>query len=225
MDIISLVSNIPNWKDFFEQEDVIDELLFLEPQIESIKNPIPLLDNIFRPFYQVSPNKVDVCIIFDRPPNMYDEFNKGVPVSNGIGCGLEDSISEMTYKIGNIYAELSRCFKNFDTPQRHTFTGWNRVLILNCMMLIEAGSENNSNVWLPFINNVISYLESRSVIFILCCGSEYEKRINSMIKKSRIITCPNPLSKQFIGCGAFTECNAELKKLHKKRIDWTKINE
>lgn len=223
MDIYSLTQDIPEWRDFFTQEDVIYEIKKLSKKL-NISNPIPSMNNLFNPFKHVTPDRVRVCILFDRPPNMYNEFNKDVPVSNGMGCGLEEDVTDMTYKIGNIYNELIRTFSDFDVPQCHTFTGWDRVLVLNCMMLVEAGSENNSSLWLSFINTIIKYIEFRSVIFILCCGDYYEKKITGMIKKSRIITAPSPMYKSFIGSGVFRQCNAALKDMHKKSINWCKIN-
>lgn len=227
MDILELVNNksLDRWREFFSQEEVIEELEFINDNIADMKNIIPLPENIFKPFTIKDPKKIDVCMIFDRPYNMYDEFNKGVPISNGIGCGLVEEVSETTTKIDNIYSELSRCYRTFEPPvNKHKFDGWKRVLMLNCMMTVEAGSDNKSNIWLSFINTVISYLESNKVVFILCCGYEYEKKIKDMIKRSKIITCPNVFNKQFVGCGAFTECNRELKNNHKKSIVWTRIN-
>lgn len=221
---LSRHKSLDKWREFFDQEDVILELEDIEKELEDKKELLPLKEDLFNPFRVVSPSKVKVCMIFDRPYASYDEFNKDKPISNGIGCGV--NIEEPTTKINNIYKELTRCYRDFEVPTKeHTFTGWDRVLMLNCMMLVEPGSTNKSSIWLPFINLVIAYIENkRRSIFIICCGQDYENNIKGMIKTGHIITAPNVKDNSFVESGVFLECNRARKNIHKTAIRWNNIN-
>src|SRR5690606_16166599 len=113
----------------------------------------------------------------------------------------------------------------FKRPNHGSLRKWCKrgVLILNSIFMVKAGENTKTNIWLPFINNIINKLEFHDVVFMLWCNRDFSSKISSMIKKSSILKSEPPYSKRFVGNGNFLQCNKILKEKNIKKIKWYEL--
>ena len=203
--------NIPSsWKEFFEQEEVKEELEKISKYLENESAEIfPPIHQVFRAFYLTPLEKVKAVLIGQDPYH------------NGSAVGICFSVkpgNNINPSLRNIYKELR--LEGFQLNETGDLTHWSKqgILMLNTALTVLRGDpDSHTAIWYDFTTYLIKFIDRKKEndVHWLLFGSKAVNIVAYTAKKGRkhITSHPSPFSanrstntvKAFIGSGVFKE--------------------
>lgn len=217
----------PEWKEALEGEfakpyfTAIADFVAAERKANTVHPPA---DQVFAAFNAVPLSEVKVVILGQDP---YHEPGQAHGMCFSVQKGITPPPS-----LKNIYKELVSDIPGFKPPDHGYLMPWAKqgVLLLNATLTVREGhKEANSHSkcgWQKFTDEVIRVLNERAtgIVFLLWGGFAQKKGKIVDVERHRVIESahPSPLSfRKWMGCKAFSKCNAELRSLGRGEIDWS----
>ena len=213
-----------NWKDFISNEHKKEYVLSLKQRLEEElklnKKIFPLERDIFKAFELTYPEDTKVVILGQDPYHNYNQAN-----------GLSFSVNKkepLPPSLKNIFKEIENDLgiKNFEHGDL-SYWAKQGVLLMNSSLTVEKGIPGSHLKlgWETFTDHIIRSFDKKNNLVFMLWGN-FASRKNEFIDKEKHLVLetshPSPLScyKGFIGCKHFSLCNAFLKDVGKKEIDW-----
>jgi uracil-DNA glycosylase len=187
-----------------------------DERLQNLTRVLPERQKIFRVFRGLSPEEVKVVILGQDP----------YPTP-GHACGLCFSYENKgapPKSLINIHKELRA--EGFSIEGDGNFSGWfnQGVLLLNTALTVEVGTPGSHlGIWDGFTELVLEQIPKNYVA--LLWGKQAQK-YEGVIKKGGGVVLkaghpsPQNLHGGFLGCGHFTICNEQLKKMGREPIEW-----
>jgi uracil-DNA glycosylase len=213
------------WKDFFKTQK--KELKEISDEIEEQNEEtiFPLIENVFRIFYEIEPNKISVCILGMSP---YETIDKKTKLNNATGIAFSIPKGRvLNPSIRNISNEVKAC--GYKTANHGNLNNWVKygVFLLNVSLtVIKDDAKSHIKLYSEFDKNLMEYLSKLNIVWLLWGGDaqKYKEHITS----DNIIQCSHPsglshtrTSNPFTGSKCFLKVNKLLKKMGKEEIDWS----
>lgn len=198
--------NIPSgWSEYFNQPQIQQQIHEISKFISKREGIVyPPINQVFRAFYMVKPDKIKAIIIGQDP------------YPNGSAVGLCFSVKHgntINPSLRNIYKELKN--EGFDVKEDGDLTHWAKqgVLMLNMSLTVDHGApESHSDEWYVFSKNLIIELGNKPGIKWLLFGKDAQS-IKKYISSGEVLCTshPSPLaatkkcgtSPPFLGSGIF----------------------
>jgi len=214
---IKLILNIP--RDIRDRVDaeVEKSVETYEPSLKIL--PAKELRLVSMRYFKPDETRV---VIIGQDPYISPEQPMGLSFSVPRGVSVPPSLK-------NIYKELETDISGFKAPSHGDLTEWTKqgVLLLNASLtVVERLSNSHQKIWQPFITKFLENFskENPNVVYILM-GKEAQK-VKTTIEKGIFIETPHPspLARgAFFGTKPFSRANAELAKLGKPPVDWSRL--
>lgn len=207
--------------DRFSQREMQALARFLASESQAGKVIYPALTNCFAALNATPFDRVRVVILGQDPYH-------GPRQAHGLCFSVLPGMKAPPSLV-NIFKEIQR---DLDVPlPSHGCLGYwaqQGVLLLNAVLTVEQGqaASHQGRGWEGFTDAVVRHLaEEKSGLVFMLWGS-YAQRKGQFVDRDRHCVLetvhPSPLSahRGFIGCSHFSRCNAQLKALGHKPIDW-----
>ena len=172
--------------------------------------------NIFRAF-ELPISQLKVCIVGQDPyPNPEHAM--------GLSFSVPNSVTKLPPTLRNIFQEMK---SDLGIENRKgDLTPWHNqgVFLMNRVLTTEPGiSQAHKGIgWESFTNEVVKFLATKDIVFILWGASAAE--LEKYIDYSKVIRSahPSPLSayRGFFGSKPFSRSNQILRNLGLNEIDW-----
>ena len=232
-----------SWKEFFEKNEIKDELIKLNRLFTNLlkktKGDIsifPYPENIFNAFLITPINKIKVVIIGQDPYfNSYFVDGKKIPEAMGLSFSVEKNI-QIPSSLQNIYKNAFK-YKHFIKYPEHgnlEFWAYQGVFLLNTALTVQEGCKlSHAKAWEKFTELVISYINEKCSNIVFVLWGSYALSKKELIDKNKhefvISSHPSGLScnkklgihPEFNNLDQFGKINKYLKNLGKKQIIWT----
>lgn len=214
--------NFPiEWKDFFENENIQEELKIISEKIKESKIIYPPPNLVFRAF-TISLEKIKVVILGQDP------YHDGAAV--GL-CFSVPTNRKINPSLQNIYKELEN--EGYHPNKNGDLSKWAEqgCLLLNTALTVEKSSpESHTGYWVKFTEKLINYIScnTTNIAWILMGKKalEFLPDIKN-VENHKVFICshPSPFSAYktdgkhpaFFGSGIFKNVN---KFLETKKIEW-----
>lgn len=226
----SLLDVLPKneWNKFFntqldEIKKISDEL---KREVEEDKvNIFPSIENVFRIFRELKPNKIK-CVILGMSP--YETIDKITKLNNAVGIAFSiPKGRKLNVSVRNIINEVKNC--RYKVNNSGDLTRWVKegVFLLNVSLtVIQDIANSHLKLYGDFTIELIKYLNKNKNIIFLLWGSDAQK-YKKYLNTSNIIMCSHPsgyshksTNNPFTGSKCFIKVNELLKKINIKEINW-----
>lgn len=221
----SLIDLVPQneWFDFFKtQEKELNKISsVLAKELIQI---FPSIENVFRIFYLLPPQKIKVIILGMSP---YESVDKKTGENNATGIAFSiPKKRKLNSSIRNIIKEIENC--EYKGGKNGNLEEWVKqgVFLYNVSPTVLKGkADSHIKLYDNFTREVIKYLDKLDSPFLLwgAKAQVYKKHI-----KSEIVECSHPsgfsntkTDNPFTGSKCFLKINKILKKKGKEEIDWS----
>lgn len=203
---------IPGWEEVFSQCD--DIVLGITQTIESRGAFLPPAHMVFNAFRLVGPMENVRVVGIGQDPYPQEGVAYGPAFSTAPG------ITRIPPSLRVIFKEIQRSYPYVPDPSTGYLGNWAQqgVLLLNTSLTLSPGNSNShKNIWMAFINVVISTIvkKCKGVIFVLW-GREAESLIDIIGTRVVSLTAGHPSPQNtkstFHGCGHFLQINKLLTK-------------
>lgn len=188
--------NLPSeWIDFFNKEEVLNELLkisyYLQEQIK-IDYIYPPIHNVFKAFYKTSLKNIKAVIIAKDP------YFNGTNEYNGSATGLCFSIrhgNRINPSLRNIYKELKSTGHKLTEDGDLTHWAENGILMINMALTVRKGlAGSHSKIWEKFSELLVKYISSSIETNWLLFGNDAIKiKDKILFGKTFCTSHPSPL--------------------------------
>src|SRR5271169_3091438 len=187
----SLLDVLPRneWTNFFktqkiELKDISNEIKRQATEDEEIL--FPSIENVFRIFHKIPPNKIKVIILGMSP---YESIDKLTKTNNAVGIAFSiPKKRKLNPSIRNILNEVKSCgykIGNFGNLDNWVKQG---VFLLNVSLtVIKDEANSHLKLYEDFMINLIKYLDKLNIIWLLW-GSDAQK-YKKHLTSTNIITC------------------------------------
>jgi len=191
--------NIPSkWTDFFLLESVQYQLWLISEELDQVRQQVtiyPMVQQVFRAFYMVAPEKIRAVIVGQDP------YHNGTNDYDGSAVGLCFSVrpgNKINPSLRNIYKELR--VEGYEPVENGDLTNWAHqgVFLINMALTVEKGNAgSHSCMWYQFSLLLIQYIVENygENIHWLLFGKDAHDIVR-FINKGHIHCCshPSPLS-------------------------------
>ena len=192
--------------------------------LNSSKKYLPRKQDLFNALNVCSPNKVKV-IILGQDPYIHEHE------AHGFSFSVPETAVNIPPSLRNIFKELENEYNVGAEPKNGCLIKWAKdgVLLLNSILSVEEGkSRSHKNIgWEQFTAAIIRYIDLHNKCVFMAWGRDAENIITQQVTNNKILTAghPSPLniSKPFVGCGCFRECNEMLKSMKILPVRWLSI--
>lgn len=193
-------------KGFFNSDDFIKIIKYLDEEVSNNHRFTPTLKNIFKPFQECNYNNLKVIIINEEP---YDQLN----IADGLAFSTQSNSmtpSELYYILNDINKTVYNNSQVLSNLNRD-LTRWANqgVLLLNSSLTTVINKPGlHYNIWESFITYLIDMIKNQEIIWVFIGKTSYLEEL--IPEKSIKFVCECPSSMEWKSYNLFNRINENL---------------
>lgn len=234
----TLYSDLPAaWAEFFRRQDIMDIVAKVSEQVyeeccaatDSNHMILPPIDNVFRVFRELSPDKIKVVVLGQDP------YHTPADAATGIAFSLPESHTYINPSVSNIKKAAAAC--GYAQKAHGNLDHWVKqgVFLVNAALTVRPKAPRcHARIWSPFTARLIQYLSDlkKSNLVFMLWGRDAEQYSAHIVNKHKHFICvcshPSGLSAyaklgahpSFMTSKCFTMCNEYLTLKGIETIQW-----